>query len=219
LIAESCINVLGTSLYKGGGNLNTTLLKDLQGKVIVLFSGKGLAEVAGTFGASDGILGFKNLYDKSGGGTGYARSFDGLQYYGKGGTSVMKPTGKLGQNEKKQRKLIQGCKAFGDPDIIGMMYWTTTGMFESIEKRNAKMWDPPNVVRLKKLWAEGLEEFVWETNPFFVPKGSPATGPLRKRFMPNIVMIDFADDLKCQQIRGLNDLSDHDLAALSSDLT
>jgi hypothetical protein len=35
--------------------------------------------------------------------------------------------------------------------------------------------------------------------------------------MPNIVMIDFADELKCGVIRGLNDLSAAELAALGGD--
>jgi hypothetical protein len=87
----------------------------------------------------------------------------------------MKPFSKLSQNEKKQRKLVAGAKQ-SDPDIIGMMYWTTTGFLESIKKRNAKMWDAPNVVKLNKLWAQGVEEFVWERNPLTVPEGSAAVG-------------------------------------------
>ena len=215
LIAEACITVLGKSIYKAGGNLNTTKLKDLKGKVIVVFSGEGVKALHGTAGPSAGILSFKNLYDKSGGAA-YSKSFPGLQYYGKGGTSVTNAFGKLAQNEKKQRKLMDGAKLLG-PDVMGMMYWTTTGMFESIKKRNDKMWDPPNVARLRKLWAQGLEEFVWNRSPMDVPSGSAAVGPVRKRYMPNIVMIDFADDAKCQQIRDLNDLSASELAAMGSD--
>jgi hypothetical protein len=84
LIAEACTYVLQKALYTEGGNLNTTKLKDLRGKVVVLFSPKGLKEVAGLFGPTDGILGFKNLYD----GAPYEDDFQGLQYFGKGGTSV-----------------------------------------------------------------------------------------------------------------------------------
>jgi hypothetical protein len=213
LIAEACTDVLGNAIYKGGGNLNTTKLKDLQGKVIVVFSSGGLKELKGAFRPTDGILGFRNLYDKSGGGATYSQSFAGLQYYGKGGTSVVKPNAK-----KKQGKLMEGAKLLGNPDVMGMMYWTTTGLFESIRKRNDRMWDPPNVAKLRKLWSQGLQDFVVHSNPFHVPEGSPAVGPLRKRYMPNIVMIDFADELKCQQIRDLNDLSAHDLAAMGSDI-
>ena len=214
LIAEACIAELGDALFKGHVNLNTAKLKDLKGKVICVFSSKGVTEIAleRRLGSIHGILGFANLYA----GGAYSDDFAGLQYYGKGGTSVMKPFSKLSQNEKKQRKLVAGAKQ-SDPDIIGMMYWTTTGIFESIKKRNAKMWDAPNVVKLRKLWAQGLEEFVWERNPLTVPEGSAAVGPVRKRNMPNIVMIDFADELKCGVIRGLNDLSAAELAALGGD--
>ena len=44
LIADTCVDVLGLALYKGGGNLNTKTLEELRGKVVVLFSSKGLAE-------------------------------------------------------------------------------------------------------------------------------------------------------------------------------
>jgi len=211
LIADACVSELGNTLFKGHVNLNTATLKDLRGKVICVFSAKGVTEIAlqRKLGAIHGILGFTNLYA----GGSYSDDFAGLQYYGKGGTSVMKPFSKLSQNEKKQRKLVEGAKQ-SDPDVIGMMYWTTTGIFESIRKRNAKMWDAPNVAKLRRLWAQGLEEFVWERNPLAVPEGSPAVGPIRKRSMPNIVMIDFADEQKCREIRGLNDLSAGELAGL-----
>jgi hypothetical protein len=215
LIAESCVNEIGDVLLKGRANVNTAPLKVLAGKVVVLFSTGGLKEVASKYDATHGILGFKNLYDKKGGGS-YTHGFAGMQYYGKGGTSVWSPFKKLAQNEKKQRKLVVGAKAAG-PDVIGMMYWTTTGMFESIKKRDAKMWDTPNVAKLRKLWGAGLEEFMWERNPLSVPAGSAAIGSTRKRFMPNIVMIDFANALKCQTIRDLNDLSAADLAAMGGD--
>lgn len=58
LIAEACRATLGTTLYTAGGNLNTKKLKELSGKVIVLFSSSGLGELQG---ATQGILGFKNL--------------------------------------------------------------------------------------------------------------------------------------------------------------
>jgi len=214
LIADACVSELGGTLFKGHVNLNTTKLKDLCGKVICVFSPKGVSEIAvqRKLGAIHGILGFQNLY----GGGSYAEDFPGLQYFGKGGTAVWKPFSKLSQNEKKQRKIMAAAKQ-SDPDVIGMMYWTTTGIFESIKKRNDNMWDTPNVLKLKRLWAQGLEEFVWERNPLAVPAGSAAVGPVRKRSMPNIVMIDFADEPKCKVIRGLNDLSPAELAELGGD--
>lgn len=214
LIAEACLNVLGNTIYRGGGNLNTTSLRQLSGHVVVLFSTSGLSALNGAYGPRDGILPFKNLYDKTNGDSAYSQAFVGLQYYGKGGTSVARPFSKRSQNEAKQRKLMDGAKFLGHPDVMGMMYWTSTGIFESIRKRNEKMWEPPNVMRLRKLWAQGLQEFVFHRNPLNVPVGSPAIGPLRRRYLPNMVMIDFADDAKCKHIRELNDLSAADLAAL-----
>jgi len=126
---------------------------------------------------------------------------------------VVKPFNKLTQNEKKQRKLIEGSKQAGS-EVMGMMYWTTTGIFESIEERNDAMWDTPNVAKLKGLWAQGLAEYVYQRAPLAIPEGSPAIGPVRKQRMPNIVMIDFADERKCAVIRGLNDLTPDQLATL-----
>jgi hypothetical protein len=215
LIAEACTFVLHNAIYKGGGNLNTTKLRDLRGKVVVLFSAKGLNEVGALFPPSSGILGFKNLY---GGEGAYEDDFQGLQYFGKGGTSVspLKAFGKQGQNESKQSKIMEAGSALISPQVMAMMYWTTTGLVESIKKRNEKMWDPPNVEAMKKLWAGGLCDMIEYRNPMHLPQGSPAIGPIRKRFMPNIVMIDFADEAKCRVIRGLNDLSPSDLAKLGA---
>jgi hypothetical protein len=207
-IAQACRDVLGLALYKGGGNLNTTTLEDLRGKVIVLFPSKGLAE---THGATNGIMGFKNL---SAEGTGYQTYYDGLQYYGKGGTSPFNPLNKIKQNIKKQAKLMGGAAALANPNVVGMMYWTTTGLIESIRKRDDGMWDAPNVAKMKNLWGQGLGDFV--DGRVSAPAKSPmAKAQQRRGFFPNIVMIDFADDNKCQQIRDLNDLAAHHLTDLT----
>jgi len=217
LIADQVVNVAGSVLLKGNVNVNTAKLKDLQGKVIVLFSNKGVSELAGKYGANNGILQFKNLHDKTTGG--YDPNFAGLQYYGKGGTSAndLLDMTKVWQNERGQRKLLKSAKQLGNPNVMGMMYWTSTGMLRSIKGRNDSMWSAPNVVRLKKLWAEGLGAYVAAANPFIPPQGSAAVGAQRKRFMPNIVMVDFADGPKCQQIRDLNDLTPDQLAAMGDD--
>lgn len=204
LIAEACTFVLHDTLYQGGGNLNTKKLQDLRGKVIVVFSPQGVKEAAPLFGPQNGILGFKNLHEQ---GTSYEDNFNGLQYYGKGGTSPFKPFSKKSQNVKKQGKLLQGAVSLANPHVMPMMYWTTTGLLESIEKRNNGMWDPPNVQQMKNLWKSGMAEIVEYRNPLSLPEGSPLVGPIRKRLMPNIVMIDFADGHKCQIIRDLNNMS------------
>lgn len=211
LIAEACTFVLHDKIYKGGGNLNTKKLKDLAGQVIVVFSPSGVREAAGLFGPQSGILGFKNLYEQ---GMSYEDNFNGLQYYGKGGTSVWKPFSKGSQNVRKQGKLLQGAMALMEPDVMPMMYWTTTGMFESIKKRDNGMWDTPNVQKMKTLWRSGMSEIVAYRNPLTLPQGSPLVGPTRKRLVPNIVMIDFADNRKCKIIRDLNNMPPSDFAAL-----
>lgn len=121
--------------------------------------------------------------------------------------------GKLKQNVKKQSKLMMGASAMMKPEVVGMMYWTTTGLVESIQKRDDGMWDAPNVSKMKKLWGQGMNDFV--NARISLPSSNPlARAQQRRSFFPNIVMIDFADDRKCQEIRDLNDLAASHLASL-----
>jgi hypothetical protein len=198
LIAECCAGVLGDHLYKGPPNVNTATLKLLAGTVVCLFAESGLAALSHKH-RSGGILGFRNLVE----GGAYVESFNGLQYFGKGGTSIFKPFAKLSQNEKKQSKLMAGGAA-ADPNVMGMMYWTTTGVAESIRKRNESMWSAKNVGKLKALWENGLAESIQQRLAKNVDPTSYASGTLLKTFMPNIVMIDFADEHKCGEIYNLN---------------
>jgi hypothetical protein len=207
-IADACWKTLGLSMYTGGGNLNMKTLKDLSGKVVVLFSSKGLSELGNN---THGILGFKNLTSE---GAAYDAGYQGLQYFGKGGTSPFNPLDKLDQNIKKQSKLMRGAAAMGNPEVIGMMYWTTTGLIESIKKRDTGMWDAPNISKMKQLWGQGLGDFV--NARVSLPSTNPmANAQQRRSFFPNIVMMDFANDLRCQQIRDLNDLTVSHLSALA----
>ena len=198
-IAEACVSILGNTIYKEGGNLNTKTLRELQGKVIVLFTGKGQQAVHHMYGIPHGILGVKNIYS----GGSYDPKFHGLQYFGKGGTSIFKPFGKMKQNVKKQKKLMSKG-ADGNPDVMGMMYWTTTGMNESIRDRNTGMWSAPNVSRLKQMWEGGLSDSIESRNNTFRKIDGFDSAVTLKAFMPNIVMIDFADVDKCDQIFELN---------------
>lgn len=200
LIAETCVRVLGPCLYTGTGNLNTKTLGQLAGKVIVLFTPDGITAVRGTYPANSGILGIQNLYSSP---TGFDPLFDGMQYFGKGGTSVAKPFGKIGQNVSKQGKLMRAGGG-EDPNVMGMMYWTTTGLFESIKDRNDTMWTATKVDALKNLWTSGLSESIESRVADYVDPTSHAYGTVLKAFMPNIVMIDFADPKKCQSIFALN---------------
>jgi hypothetical protein len=198
-IAEACVAVLGNTIYKGGGNLNTKTLRDLQGKVIVLFTEDGLKAVHHLYGIPQGILGIKNLQK----GGAYNPKYHGLQYFGKGGTSIWKPFKKIEQNVENQKKLMTKGAA-GNPNVMGMMYWTTTGMNESIKERNATMWSPPNVKRLKQMWEAGLQDAIEARNNTFRRIDGFDSATKLKAFMPNFVMIDFADPTKCDAIFELN---------------
>jgi hypothetical protein len=199
LIAERCVNILGGTLYTGAGNLNTTTLGALGGKVICLFTENGLGEISQHYKNGGGILGINNL---SGGGA-YDPQYQGMQYWGKGGTSVFKPFGKLSQNEKKQAKLMSGG-AGSNPNVMGMIYWTATGISESIRKRNDTMWQPKNVTGLRKLWCDGLGESIEMRLASHVDPLALHAAPTLKTFMPNIVMIDFANGDRCREIFSLN---------------
>lgn len=211
-IASACVHLLGNSIYKGSGNLNKKTLDDLKGKVIVVFAEDGLKEVRKNYPVGSGILGIRNLSSK---GKAYDVNFDGMQYYGKGGTDVKKPSKKLEQNIAKQSKLMKAGGSSGNPDIIGMMYWTTTGIFESIKNRNNTMWTGTNVAALQKLWLNGLAESIQTRIAKHVDPTSFASGTILKSFMPNIVMIDFADAAKCKTIYDLNHVGATELVKAS----
>lgn len=243
MIAEVCALELGDQIYERRGNLNTTRIGDLAGKVVILFP---IKDATGLLGKVDDrvvrkILGWQNL---SAQGSAYQANFPGLQYFGKGGTSPFAGgdhASKIQQNVDKQGGLMDKAtkdrkwyesklnKLVGrhrvDPpvpaDTIGMMYWTTTGLFESIRERDASMWTSPNVTRMKKLWAQGMKEYysgIQHHDVMNLPLSdrakSAAQGADRKKFMPNIVMVDFADQEKCKLIYDLNHMSAWDLAQL-----
>jgi hypothetical protein len=200
MIAEACVTILGNTIYREGGNLNMKTLRELQGRVIVVFTEDGIRAVHHLYGVPQGILGIRNLY---GGKAAYDDRYHGLQYFGKGGTSIWKPFKKLQQNVKKQRKLMaEGGD--GNPKVMGMMYWTTTGIRESIRERNNGMWTAPNVARLQNLWEDGLNTAIMSRVNAYARIDGMAGGHVLKAFMPNIVMIDFADADKCAQIFELN---------------
>ena len=157
----------------------------------------------------------------------YDDGFDGLQYYGKGGTNPFNPSHKKKQNVKKQGKIMEAATSgvkikppglagylghtikdptsIMNPQVMGMMYWTTTGLFESIEKRNDKMWGDTSVGKLKTLWNQGLGDFIAARDPH---SHHPRSVNYLKQFIPNIIMIDFANKEHCRTIYGLNKTPD-----------
>ena len=240
-IARQCEEELGNLLYSQSGNLNTTPIGNLAGRVIVLFPTSGIAAIAGEpLSVRQRIHGWKNLKAE---GTTYQPAFDGLQYFGKGGTSATNGASmasKITENEKKQKKLMgqaevarEQSRTFGrlsgpkqydppvPPETLGMMYWTTTGLLASIEDRTAGMWDNPGQTRLKKVWANGMSDYLSgilhadvASTPLTDRAKQLAGGATARRFMPNIVMVDFADRMKCDTIYGLNSVTAFDLARL-----
>jgi hypothetical protein len=211
-IANMCVDVLGPSIYTGGGNLNTKTAGDLAGKVVVLFSGAGLLKIGGANPAAD-ILGIRSLYEKGAPQKAYDPNYVGLQYHGKGGTSAMNGKSddkKLDENVNKQKSIIDSGRRIngGDPHVMGMMYWTTTGFLRNIKSRDRANWARGGFSDgLMRLWLEGMGEYIDDNLPMYISRGNYGTGPMMKRFMPNFVMVDFADAPRCQAIFDLNDLS------------
>jgi hypothetical protein len=91
-----------------------------------------------------------------------------------------------------------------------MMYWTSTGMLESIENRNDSMWNMNNVGGIDSMWLKSFgqySDYLEQTLPPNIDALSYSSGGMLKLFMPNIVMIDFADAQKCNYIYGLNTIA------------
>jgi hypothetical protein len=199
LIATACIRFLGDRIYTGKGNLNTKTIGQLGGHVIVVFSEKGLLEVRSDYSAKMGILGVKSK-------GGFEPLFDGMQYVGKGGTSIALPFFKTAQNKSNQAKLMK-AGGDGDQNMLGMMYWTTTGVFESIKKRNDSMWTENKQSALRKLWSNGLSKSIESRLTKNIDPAKDSAGGMLKTFMPNFVMIDFSDASKCKTIYDLNSVA------------
>lgn len=204
LIAELAVQELADTLFTGSGNVNKMTLFDLRGRVIVVFTEGGLEAIDPAYKLpGGGILGIKSL----GAGDAYSKTFNGIQYVGKGGTDLSTRKGKsIQENISKQLDRLQpGVQ--GNPNVMGMMYWTTTGLVGNIHDRNDMMWKRKHVGEMEQLWRDGLGRAVRTRIPTNVDPASFSGGPILRRFMPNIVMIDFADTRKCKTIYKLNELT------------
>ncbi|MBE0546293.1 MAG: hypothetical protein IH627_01285 [Rubrivivax sp.] len=225
LIAEACQTVLGNRIFSTAGNVNTMKLSDLAGHVICAFMTPGYSTLK-LPGQRVGITHIKNLYKPP---DGYDAGFDGLQYWGAGGTKINSKDfdAKIRENIATQTKLLKdastgvqakmkgvirkkvktpGCAA-ADPNAVGMMYWTTTGVFKNIKKRNDVMWDKDHIGGLDTIWTSGFQDYISNALPDSVDEMSFSSGGTLKLFMPNIVMIDFANAHKCDHIYGLNTMA------------
>ncbi len=207
MIAEACVDLLDDKIYTGGGNINVKTLRDLKGRVIVVFADEGRKLIPVTY-TDKGIYGVRSLFSKDGGPKSYDPNYQGIQYMGKGGTKVggmglfRTFKYKMKENIKKQTKILtQGSLV--SQDVLGMMYWTTTGVSASIKKRNDFLWNEDNRDKLVDLWESRIPANV-------DPSLHSASGAL-KRFMPNFVMVDFADAERCAKIYELNAVNPLDM--------
>jgi hypothetical protein len=243
LIAETCRKVVGDRLYDGsdGNNINELTLKQLGGKVICAFMSPGYHLLPRM--QRDCITEIKNLY-KPPAGYVKKPTHPTLQYWGAGGTKANNKDfeGKIQENIDTQKKILKsgatgvddvyeehystrlkrpysklktkGCD-HADPKVLGMMYWTTTGLFKNIRARNWLMWDDAHVGGLKDIWQSGLNDYITEALPKNINKKSYSSGAALKLFMPNIVMIDFASAWRCQHIYDLNATAATELVKVS----
>lgn len=218
LIYAYCLRYLQGRMYRGRTDLNLACLDELAGSVIVLFHTDGVNEVRQA-DPNAYVLGFLNHYSKTGGSVDFDWTFAGLQYYGKGGTDVDPRTmswsksGKISENEETQRgimrRMAQDTGGNTNFQVLGMMYWTSTGLVESIKDRNKKMWNTGGKISLTSLWNGGLRDSINARLASNVNPASYASSGLLRSFMPNIIMIDFANEEYCRVIRNLNTTAQH----------
>lgn len=224
LIAETCVAILGDNIYKKNTatEFSKLTLQDLAGKVVCFFNDKALQETTDlTLGPQDGILGFRSLKPNTGPGSAYKANYPGLQYCGKGGTNpfaVWKSKHKKKkENISKQYKIMleMACaNEINSPNVLGMMYWTATGLSSSIRNRNDYLWNQTGVHNMQALWRSGLEASIGHQLEKERIKCLEWGGKMRmKAFFPNIIMIDFASYDKCKTIYSLNAVKDNLLAA------
>ncbi|QKX16067.1 phosphatidylinositol-specific phospholipase C domain-containing protein [Microbulbifer sp. YPW1] len=223
LIAETCVAILADKIFKKTNDIEFSklTLQDLAGKVVCVFNDKALAETPDlTLGPQHGILGFRSLKSKNGPNKAYKPAYQGMQYFGKGGTPISHiwktKRGKRQENFDKQKKLMLQMANSDDlqsPNVLGMMYWTATGLTHSIKLRDEVLWNRTGVHKLGELWRCGLEASIGHQMELERIKCLEWGGKMRmKAFFPNIVMIDFASYDKCKTIYGLNKLKDDMLA-------
>ena len=220
LVADYCVKLLGDNIYKDiGVEFSKLTLKNLKKKVVCVFNDGGRKEIK-AYGPREGILGFRSLKGKDGVGV-YDPKYPGLQYYGKGGTNWKKiyqtNKMKMKDNEGIQRKMLMTMARQEDENsanVLGMMYWTSTGFTSSIRDRNENtMWAQSGINRMGELWRQGLQASIDAQMQRDQIKYLEYGGVKRmKCYFPNIVMIDFADPGKCKTIYDLNQTADEKLA-------
>lgn len=223
LILEACQAKLGNRIYKKTGNLANHTLNEMAGKVVCAFMPDGFATLSHAGKTiSDGAAQIVSLYPNGV----MPDHINGLVYYGKGGTSIVQPSeyafkapvkGKFLQNIDKQRRILGDANtAHYSRDVLRMMYWTQTGMVRSIKERDKKAWTTGSKQRLKELWAEGGYNYLSNSVPEAFEMDSHATN--FQIYLPNFIMVDFADEQKGQTIYNLNLLSRAEIVQLNGNI-
>ena len=227
-VANQCILKLGDQRFDRNVNLNVQLINTLQGRVITVFDQEDFDKFPAALKATPGILPVKSLFETgdAGGHAKYEPYTWGLQYFGK-----YSNTRSTEKNISKQlQTLAQG--PVSSPELLGMMYWTlttkigekVTKTFESIEQRDKKMWTAGQQA-LTTAWKAGVKNHIvaraGHQHRQWLANGYPAAavGRSAKSFMPNIVMMDFADPNRCATIWNLKMASADNLARMADDLT
>lgn len=218
-VARSCADTLkreGVHFKPGkkaGSNLNVEPIGHLRGTVITIFDDTEEARdsLKPDFDidkGTDGILLCRGLFSKDANRRKpYDSAYAGLQYFGKFSNSPDASKVAKGQ----AARLEDGSRMH--TDVLGMMYWTATGLTGSIQKRDAKMWADPK--ELKGVWRYGLKASIdaqlGSDGKLLFGPGKLNPAGLLKTFMPNIVMMDFVSKERCDTVLKLNQTSDHDL--------
>ncbi len=224
-VVDACVDVLGDKQFNHNVaasapiNLNTRVVNSLAGFVITLFDPTALAGLNLPPGSArySGCLTFGELYDKdTKSSKAYQPIFNGLQYFGK-----FSSTSDVSTNTKKQKKILESGTSC-HRDAMGMMYWTTTGLFGNIKKRNDKMWIGVNNPSLQAVWEHGYKKAtahqlgLLNINNLYMRQGRHYVANKNSwtSFTPNIVMVDFADLQKCVTIFNLNRVKNEMLETL-----
>jgi hypothetical protein len=201
-VARMCVDLLPKDRLCKPCNLNRTRIRDLCGKVVILFTSENIKAVRQE-DKNCGIMPIINVFKD---GNSYTREGGvGLYYYGKGGTSVNNPHDKKLQSLSKQGEIIEEMQCVHG-EVLGMVYITATGILENIQNRDDKMWGtehcPSNYSdeMFKRILLDGATPRI----PKNVSATEYSSGTVFKTCIPNIVMIDFVEEWRCKKIFGLN---------------
>lgn len=182
-------------------NLNQKTVGELRGSLIILVEEKHMPALRGSAN-SDKAFSFKELYA---GGAVYENDYRGLQYYGKHSGTNYKA---LNRSTQKKR-ISKGNDRYArtEPEAMGMLYWTLTtaqplALPISIKNRDKLLWKDRYKAKLQTIWKNGLEDSLRQRigHGFNLDVANHEIN----LFMPNIIMVDFADASKCRTIIDLN---------------